>query len=641
MYFDTIKKTVANMVINLSRPQKTLTLLAVDVVMIPVSYWVTMLLFGAGLGWALRTEPFAIVTLIAVMGAAGAAISAWLGLPKVKLNAYEQSAILKTAVFSLFVGVTGYVAQMVLVSQDLPLQSFIIFMMVLLILSVATRITMRAVLVALYRQGRARKRVLIYGAGQTGAQLATALGTDDAVLPVAFVDDNVSLQGVLVAGLKVHSPVRVEQLIKEQEIDRVVIAMPSISRPKQARIARRLTETGCEVSLLPSFAALLGDGNLMDRVQPANAAEYLNRASLEAELSGLNDIYADKTVMITGAGGSIGSELVRQMLTCRPKCIVLFEVSEFALYQLNRELEELGVTKQTEIVSVLGSVIDSALVGAVLIDNAVDIVLHAAAYKHVNIVEINELAGLRNNVMGTKALAEAARDAQVSHFILVSTDKAVRPTSMMGASKRLAELFVQDLASRTDNTAFAIVRFGNVLGSSGSVVPLFEEQIARGGPVTLTHKDVTRYFMTLSEAARLVLSAGNATTGNDMFVLNMGDPVPIRHLAEQMIEAAGYKVATSDTDDIEGIEIRIDGLKPGEKLHEELVSPDATLTETNHPKIRHASEPGLSELETARAMQELQNALETGDTQAARDAINRWVGRYTFDETTQDLIKIS
>ncbi|MCL4131968.1 UNVERIFIED_CONTAM: hypothetical protein GTU68_065529 [Idotea baltica] len=334
--------------------------------------------------------------------------------------------------------------------------------------------------------------------------------------------------------------------------------------------------------------------------------------------------------MITGAGGSIGAELTRQILICRPRKLILFEVSEIALYNITRELDELGLTKSAQVIGVLGSVTDDVVVRREIAKHDVDVVLHAAAYKHVNIVETNVLAGLRNNVLGTKVVANAARDAGVGYFILVSTDKAVRPTSIMGASKRMAEYVVQDLAKRAADTKFSIVRFGNVLGSSGSVVPLFEDQIARGGPVTLTHPDVTRYFMTLSEAARLVLLAGNYTKGGDMFVLDMGDPVPIRLLAEQMIDAAGYSVWNKENPNGD-IEMTIHGLMPGEKLHEELISPESSLTKTGHPKILTTDESSLSEIEVASAIKSLERAIELGDVDAALAVIYRRVGRYHLD----------
>jgi FlaA1/EpsC-like NDP-sugar epimerase len=338
--------------------------------------------------------------------------------------------------------------------------------------------------------------------------------------------------------------------------------------------------------------------------------------------------YADRNILVTGAGGTIGSELCRQLMSYRPRKIVLFEVSEVALYDVDRELRERADIGNTEIVPVLGTVTDSRAARSAMTDHGIEVVLHAAAYKHVPLVEANPIAGMSNNVLGTRTLADAADEAGVERFILISTDKAVRPTNVMGASKRLAELVIQDLAKRSRKTVFSMVRFGNVLGSSGSVVPLFKEQIAKGGPITLTHDDVTRYFMTISEAVRLVLLAGSfshsgSQSGGDVFVLDMGKPMRIRDLAEQMVQAAGYTVR--DAAHPEGdIEITMIGLRPGEKLHEELLIGEGLLT-TPHSKILRAREVSLSELDMAKALQSLRNAMATGDAEAARSVARAYV----------------
>ncbi|MEL6960377.1 MAG: nucleoside-diphosphate sugar epimerase/dehydratase [Pseudomonadota bacterium] len=616
--------------IDLSREQKTFILLLVDLALIPISFYVTTLINGTISPGLMMADPSDTAIVLGTMIFAGLVASLGLGLPRIKLNAYEQKGILRTAAFATIVGMAGGVALHIPAEPLWSWGVLIIFTMVLIILAVSARITMRSILVDIYTSGLERQRVLIYGAGQTGLQLAAALGTDDAVEPVAFVDDNPTFHKLTVAGLPVHAPVRIEELIKEKLINRVVLAMPSISRPKQARIARRLQDVGCEVSVLPSFATLVGEGKLLDQVQPLNPSDYLNREDLDDALPGVCDIYAGRSIMITGAGGSIGSELTRQVLRCAPSRIVLFEISEFALYQLNRELLEIA-PPGVEVVPVMGSVTDPDGVRRAIQDNKIDIIFHAAAYKHVPLVEQNKLAGLRNNVMGTRIVAEAASDLEVSHFILISTDKAVRPSNVMGASKRFAELLVQDLATRSDKTRFAMVRFGNVLGSSGSVVPLFEEQIARGGPVTLTHVDVTRFFMTLSEAARLVLLSGSYSARSDsekmaeVYVLDMGAPVPILRLARQMIEGAGYTVCDAANPDGD-IEIIITGLRPGEKLHEQLTMSGHALEHTVHPKILRANEPYLSQIEVAAALKSLSRAIEEGDESIASDTINRWIG---------------
>ncbi len=610
-------------VTGLETGQKHAILLALDVLLIPLTFVVAMLVLSAGSA-PLGAIPWSFVGLLALVGGLTSHV---LDLPRIRLKSYEQQAILLSTAYAGLVGIFAALAAPMLLDTPLAPGTLAMFTMLHLIATVGCRLVMRHAVIAIYRQGQPQHRVLIYGAGQTGVQLATALRTDPEVEPIAFVDDNPTLRKVMVAGLPVYSPVRIEDLIRERRIDRVVLAMPSLSRPKQARIARRLEEVGCEVSTLPSFAALIGEGPLIDRIQPVDPSDYLGRDGLDWDAN-RSAVYAGRSVMITGAGGSIGAELTRQLLACRPRRLVLYEISELALYQLERELSDLpDDASDTEIVPVLGSVTDDVAVRRTLLAHEVEIVMHAAAYKHVPIVERNQLAGLRNNVLGTKIVADAARDAGASHFILISTDKAVRPSNMMGASKRLAELLVQDLATRSTTTRFGIVRFGNVLGSSGSVVPLFEEQITRGGPVTLTHAQVTRYFMTISEAARLVLMAGNFTQGGEVFVLDMGTPVPIRQLARQMIEAAGYTVCDESNPDGD-IEIVITGLRPGEKLHEELSAGGGPLMPTPHPKIRRTEEIGLSEIEIAAALKALSRAIDDSDEAAARAAVRRWVADY-------------
>ena len=352
--------------------------------------------------------------------------------------------------------------------------------------------------------------MLIYGAGTTGMQLAQALKTHESIEPVAFADDNTALQGLTVSGLPVYKPSRIQEIVAERRIRRVLLAMPSLSLPKQTQIVRRLEKMGLEVQALPSFAQLIGEEELIDKLAPILPGQLLGRAQLDREIHGGNDHFTGRTVLVSGAGGSIGSELCRQVLACKPARLILYELSELALYTVDMELRVAGRGQpRPRSCRCWARSPTRRLVRKVLGDHKVDVVLHAAAYKHVPLVEANPLAGLANNVLGTATLAREAAEAGVDRFILVSSDKAVRPTNVMGASKRLAEMVVQDLANRSKSTVFAMVRFGNVLGSSGSVIPLFQEQIARGGPVTLTHPEVTRYFMTVQEAVRLVLQAGS------------------------------------------------------------------------------------------------------------------------------------
>ncbi len=612
------------LVTGLTRNQKKLILLLVDIGLVPVSLWIAIaLMFETLPGSDRLAESLPLLITVAVLGG----LYSWaMGLPKVKLNAYESRAILHTAGFAGFCGTVALWLTLWDIEGRMSVSALIIFTVTLLVMSVATRLALRHILIRVHQRGKVRLRVLIYGAGQTGVQLATALKTDPRIHAVAFVDDNRTLQSLMVSGLPVYSSIRIDDLVRRLAIDRVVLTMPSLSRSKQVQMVRRLENLNCDVRTLPSFAMLLDDHDIVRRIQPVSPIDYLGRDNLDSDLAGLCDSYCGQSVMITGAGGSIGSELCRQIIKCAPARLVLFELNELALYQIHRELADLVSETSVTLVAVLGSVADASVVRHALVENRVQVVLHAAAYKHVPIVETNELAGLQNNVVGTKVLADAVRSAGVPRFVLVSTDKAVRPTNVMGASKRLAELVVQDLATRSQATTFSMVRFGNVLGSSGSVLPLFQEQIRRGGPVTLTDPDVSRYFMTVGEAACLVLLAGTFSRGGDVFVLDMGQPVRIARLARQLIENAGYSVRDADQPNGD-IEIAVTGLRPGEKLHEELLI-GSDMLPTPHPKILQAREACLSEIEMANALQAITRAIANADVGAARQTIARWVGGY-------------
>ncbi|WP_305967974.1 MULTISPECIES: nucleoside-diphosphate sugar epimerase/dehydratase [unclassified Mameliella] len=614
----------------LSRAQKQALFILMDAIVVPLALFAALILSASVTPDSTTVSD--LLPLVLILNVTAVGLGWWLGLTRITLNAYEMRGVIHTATYAGLLAALGLVLNAAM-DGGLALGTFVIFGLLLLVMSATWRIALRQFTLYVYRHGKDRMRVLIYGAGQTGQQLVAALRHDEAILPVAFVDDNPTLQSLMVSGLRVHAPSSLKKLVLDKDIDRVVLAMPSISQPALARIAHKLRHIGCEVHALPSFAAMVGEGEIRKQVSPVSIQDLLGRNRLESELPGVSHVYSGRRILVSGAGGSIGSELCRQLIACKPACVVLVDHSELALYNIDKELRDIG--DGLHIVPVLASVLDEQLMRDVLIEHDIDVVLHAAAYKHLPLVERNVMTGLRNNVLGTKVLAEASRAAGVDRFILVSTDKAVRPTNVMGASKRLAELVIQDLAARTPGTRFSMVRFGNVLGSSGSVIPLFEEQIARGGPVTLTDPQVTRFFMTISEAARLVLLAGSFARGGDVFVLDMGDPVPIRKLARQMIEGAGFSVR--DDDNPAGdIEIKITGLRPGEKLHEELlISPD--MLTTPHTKILRAQESFLSEFEMATVLKDLRQAIESQDENAARAVILRWVEKADLDEAAQSV----
>ncbi len=607
-------------IVSLTRQQKSLILLGVDLTVVPLA-----LLFAFALQ-SLPTNAFETLLMagpiIGYLVFAAAIISWQLGLPHIQLNAYEGRSVEITGCYAVVVAFVAAILFWV-AGTALPAGTYVMFGISLFLFSVAAKVLMYHFVVGVYRRSQPRCRVLIYGAGTTGTQLASALRTHETIDPVAFVDDNSSLQGVMLTGLPVYPPARIGQLVVDRRVDRVLLAMPSLSQPKQSQIARHLQQMGLEVQAFPSFAQLIGEEELIDKLTPVASHSFLGRAANDIALEDAANSYRDRSVLVTGAGGSIGSELCRQVLSCRPKKLVLLEVSELALYTVDKELRVLMEGTDIELVSVLGSVTDPRHVRKILNEQEIEVVLHAAAYKHVPLVEANPLPGLANNVFGTLTLAREAAQLGVERFILVSSDKAVRPTNIMGASKRLAELVVQDLATRNHNTVFTMVRFGNVLGSSGSVVPLFQEQISRGGPVTVTDKRVKRYFMTIKEAVQLVLTAGAEARGGEVFVLDMGELVPIIQLARQVIEANGYEVR--DSDNPEGdIEIQEIGLRHGEKLEEELSS-SGDLIGTRHRKIFNVQEMPLSEIEVASMLRNMKLAIASMDEEAARVVVQRWV----------------
>ena len=606
--------------VSLTRAQKRAILLLVDIFLIGLAHVLSRLVI-LGPSQAIPTSGDAWITLIALL-LAGTAFILLQGLHRIKLNAYEMQGMLETAAVAIALASIVILGGIVSGALRAPLQVAVVTGAFFLLLSVAARLAMRAILLQIYRRNHPRIPILIYGAGQTGQQLASALSTDASVRPVAFVDDDRRLQSLTIGGLRVHAPEDILDLIDRHEIRRIVLAMPSQRPAVQQALARHMRATGCEVHMIPSFADLVANTDrAIGDTRPVDTHELMERDIMEDELPGVSETYRNRSVLVTGAGGTIGSELCRQLLACHPEKLILLDHSELSLFNAEQELKALAPT--LNVVCILGSVCDAGLMAEVMNRHRVEIVLHAAAYKHVPMVERNELEGMRNNVFGTKTVADAARHAGVERFILVSTDKAVRPASMMGASKRLAELVIQDLATRSNTTRFSMVRFGNVLGSSGSVTPLFTDQIRRGGPVTLTHSHVTRYFMTIPEAVRLVLITGSFARGGDVFVLDMGKPVPIRDLALRMIEQAGKTVRNAQNPHGD-IEIKITGLRPGEKLHEELLIGSDMLA-TPHPKILRAQESHLSEIETATALNAIRQAIETRNADLLGTTLMNWI----------------
>ncbi len=457
----------------------------------------------------------------------------------------------------------------------------------------ATRFVVRSYFLRAERGQDSRIRIAIYGAGRAGTQLAYALRAGREYQPVAFFDDNPALQKSELAGLRVYSPDQLASVLAAKEIDELLLAIPSANRARRAEIIDRLEGLHCKVKLVPGMADVVSGNVTVDAIREVEIEDLLGREPVAPDDSLLKRCITGKVVLVSGAGGSIGSELCRQIIRLQPSRLVLMELSEFALYSIEQELAGLcaKANLRVELVPVLGSVIHQHRNEMVMKSFGVQTVYHAAAYKHVPLVEHNPIEGIRNNAVGTRRMAEAALAAGVETFVLISTDKAVRPTNVMGASKRLSELILQALARKGGQgktTRFCMVRFGNVLGSSGSVVPLFRRQIAAGGPITLTHADITRYFMTIPEAAQLVIQAGSMGQGGEVYVLDMGKPVKIIDLARRMVHLSGLELRDEEHPDGD-IAIEVVGLRPGEKLYEELLIGD-NVEGTSHPLIMRAYE---------------------------------------------------
>jgi FlaA1/EpsC-like NDP-sugar epimerase len=475
-------------------------------------------------------------------------------------------------------------------------------------------------------------RVLIYGAETTGVQLLEALRCAGSCEPVAFIDPNPTMRSQYVGGLKVYLPDRLPGLVQRLGVDEVLLAMPKARRHDRQAALRRLEALKMRVRTLPAIEDVAAGRFTVSDLRPVETEDLLGRDPVPPDAALLARNIAGKSVMVTGAGGSIGSELVRQILRQGPRRVVLFERSEAHLYEIDMEADALAHSAlaedtQPQIVPVLGSVLDAALVRRTIVENGVETIYHAAAFKHVPLVERNPVAGLRNNTFGTVCLADVAAACGVERFVLVSTDKAVRPASIMGASKRLAEMALQVRAvDRNARTVFAVVRFGNVLDSSGSVVRRFRRQIEAGGPLTVTHPDMIRYFMSIPEAAGLVIQAGAMAAGGEVFVLDMGEPVRIDDLARSMIRLTGLEVrddAHADGD----IAIEYTGLREGEKLYEELLL-GASIAPTEHPRIMRSREPYLPRHELDGLLGELRAGMVDGSIAAIRATLARAVEDY-------------
>lgn len=599
-----LDRIFARRLIALSRSRKAVILLALDGGLAPVLLGLTHALFGSFVASAAAASEGAMLLVLAATG------SATLGLSRMRLKRFAEVGMGRAALLAGGLGtlVIVFEARRSGVSAPaLPL----FFALFYFVGQVALRHALLRLMAALYQRSQVVSRIAIYGATASGIALARALMDRSGVLTCAFLDDSPALRGAQLNGVPVMASSAAARLRRDYNIDRVVLADPTLPEPRKRALSQRFDAEGVSTLTLPGFAQLLADRDLAERLEPVQGGDFLGRSALDDTLQISADFYRGKTVLVSGAGGSIGRELCRQLLQCAPLRLLLLELSEAALYQAEAELRPLADAAGTALVGVLGSAADGVLLHEFFGREHIEVVIHAAAYKHVPIVEANPRVGLQNNVFATTALAQAASAAGVARFVLISSDKAVAPRSVMGASKRMAELVVQDLASRASRTVFSIVRFGNVIGSSGSVVPLFEEQIQRGGPLTLTDRRATRYFMSIEEAARLVLLTGTWEVQGGVHVLDMGAPIPMLDLARRMVEARGLRVRDAQCPEGD-IEIVTIGLRPGEKLHEApMTGPEARTTA--HPKILQVPQSHLSEIGTAALLRDLQAALAAAE----------------------------
>ncbi|MEM1153282.1 MAG: nucleoside-diphosphate sugar epimerase/dehydratase [Pseudomonadota bacterium] len=616
--------------LQLPRNIKQACLLALDMVFVTAAMWFAVVFRYGHMDFHLGPVEYACGALTVVLSAI---IFLRLGLYRAVIRFMGQQAIwaVITAVSysTMVLGATVFFSQ-----ADVPRSMPFIYFALALLLIGGSRLLVRA-----YYQAKLRslsENVIIYGAGESGRQLLTALHHGDKYRVVTFVDDDDNMQRSVINGLHVARPRDLERLVAEHDISQILLAIPSASPERRKEIINSLVGLPVYVRTVPRINELVSGQASVNQIQDISLDDLLGREAVPPHPELIDRCITDKVVMVTGAGGSIGAELCRQILLSGPRSLVLLDNSEYALYNIERELRELmgSSNVELEVIALLGTVQDQRRMESIYRTFSVQSVYHAAAYKHVPMVEHNIAEGVANNVFGTWYAAEAARIAGVETFVLVSTDKAVRPTNVMGASKRFAEMILQGLAQQDTNTRFCMVRFGNVLGSSGSVVPLFHEQIANGGPVTVTHPEVSRYFMSIAEAAQLVLQASAMGTGGDLFVLDMGEPVRIVDLARRMIRLSGYEM-DHDSHVGEHINIEFIGLRPGEKLHEELLL-GSNVTGTGHPMIMRAEEECQPLQDVKTMLKELKRFCDSMDCAGITAVLNDAVSGFTAQEVRYD-----
>ncbi len=564
------------------------------------------------------------------------------GVYKFTLTFFDLNAIKVLIVATIYYAVFLLTTVKILFQGDLPITISLAQPIFFLIVILSFRIFLNKIIEHGINNKNLtinKKGALIYGAGSAGRQIAAGLFHSNEITPVAFIDENPNYWGAMINGLLVYPPSKISYLLKSKKIiSDVLVAIPSLSKSQQKRILNNLSSYPVQTKVLPGLSEVANGIVKIDDLREVNIDDVLGREPIEPYDNLLRENIYHKSVLVTGAGGSIGSELCRQVITLNPLKLILFELNEFALYNIERELKKINC--EVEIISVLGSVLDKNLFKQTLIQNRIQTIYHAAAYKHVPMIEKNLIVGISNNTFGTLNAVLASCEVGVEVFVLISTDKAVRPTSIMGCSKRLSELVLQAVSNKENNLGFkktklCMVRFGNVLGSSGSVVPLFLDQIKSGGPVTVTHPEIVRYFMTTQEAAQLVIQAGAIGMGGDVMVLDMGDQIKILDLARRMIHLSGYSYRDYQNPNGE-IEIIFSGLRPGEKLYEELLIGNNTFP-TAHPRILRAEECNLSWNDLQEILTKLEIAIISHDTKMIIDLLKLALPEFQTESASNEI----
>jgi FlaA1/EpsC-like NDP-sugar epimerase len=616
--------------LNAPRPVKRAISVAYDVVAISVAFYLAYVLRLSQLEFH-----FSVQELLCLLATIVISIALFIrmGLYRAILRYIPPQAIV-TILIGIVASSFAMIATGFYLHAFLPRSVPVIYSFIALFLIGLPRLLFRSLLQFFTPKGNSN--VIIYGAGESGHFLASHLNKSVQYRPVAFVDDNEKLHNSNLRGIKVYSPNELSDLITRFNAKKILLALDNSTQQQTISIIRALEKLPVQVQAIPPLNDLINGTAHVEEFRSIQIEELLGREPVAPAAALLQVNITNKVVMVTGAGGSIGSEICRQVLALKPASIVLYERCEFNLYQINDELLSLLKDDSIKIYPILGSINNEALLESIMKSFEVQTLYHAAAYKHVPLVEYNILEGTNNNLFGTLKTAQAAIAAKVENFVLISSDKAVRPTNVMGATKRLAELVLQALATQTHSTLFSMVRFGNVLDSSGSVVPKFREQIKHGGPITVTHPEITRYFMTMSEAAQLVIQAGAMAKGGDVFVLEMGEPVKIVDLATEMAFLSGYSIK-SDANPHGDIEIKFTGLRPGEKLYEELLVGD-NCEGTEHARIMRANEKSIPLADLQAYLATLQNHIEKFNHKALFSALKHSFIEFNAADNTEDLL---